>query len=193
MSYDAEATRRRILEAATAEFAEYGLAGARVDRIATAARANKQAIYLYYGSKEKLFGTVVQGTIDELCHAVDMDPCDARVTAERIFDAYLTRPRAVRLMLWEALEVRGGPVADEETRRAAYQELIRELAPDPEARRAVQDWLFTLVGLVAWNFAAPQLARMILDEPDDAAALRRRRARVAEAAARMAPAPLAAR
>ena len=37
---DAEATRRRLLDAATAEFAAYGIAGARVDRIAAEARSS---------------------------------------------------------------------------------------------------------------------------------------------------------
>ena len=41
MPGDAQATKRRLLAAATAEFAAHGLAGARVDRIAAAARANK--------------------------------------------------------------------------------------------------------------------------------------------------------
>ncbi len=66
MSYDAEATRRRIFEAATAEFSARGLAGARIERIATEARANKQAIYLYFGGKEKLFGAVVRAKMDEI-------------------------------------------------------------------------------------------------------------------------------
>ena len=35
---DADAARARIMAAATAEFAEHGLAGGRVDRIATAAQ-----------------------------------------------------------------------------------------------------------------------------------------------------------
>lgn len=38
---DAEATRCRILAAATAEFAAHGIAGARVDRIAKAAQSHK--------------------------------------------------------------------------------------------------------------------------------------------------------
>ena len=38
------------------EFSAYGIAGARVDRIASAAKANKQAIYAYFGSKDALFG-----------------------------------------------------------------------------------------------------------------------------------------
>ncbi|MEV5989589.1 TetR/AcrR family transcriptional regulator [Streptomyces sp. NPDC052051] len=58
MGYGAEDTRRQIFTAATAEFAEHGLSGAKVDRIAAAAQANKQAIYLYYRNKEKLFAAV---------------------------------------------------------------------------------------------------------------------------------------
>ncbi|MFI6093880.1 TetR family transcriptional regulator [Streptomyces sp. NPDC051218] len=188
MSYDAEATRGRIFDAAVAEFAEHGLAGARIDRIAAAAKANKQAIYLYYGNKAKLFGAVVRVKIDALCHAVDLDP-DVRVTAGRIFDAYAQRPDVVRLLMWEALEVRGGEVEDEATRRAGYRGLVSGICDDPARATAVQDWLFSLFGLVAWNYMAPQLRRMILDEPDAEAGLRRRRAEVVELASRLGPAP----
>ena len=55
MPWDAQETRRRLLEAAITEFSCYGIAGARVDRIASTAKANKQAIYAYFGSKEALF------------------------------------------------------------------------------------------------------------------------------------------
>ena len=45
MKRDAQATRQRIFDAATAEFAQYGIAGARIDRIAAAAGSNKAMIY----------------------------------------------------------------------------------------------------------------------------------------------------
>lgn len=51
----AQATRRRILEAAIAEFTEKGLDGARVDEIATRAGANKRMLYAYFGAKEELW------------------------------------------------------------------------------------------------------------------------------------------
>jgi AcrR family transcriptional regulator len=56
---DAEATRRRLLDAAAAEFARLGIAGARVDRIAEAARTNKAQIYHYFGSTDGLFVAVL--------------------------------------------------------------------------------------------------------------------------------------
>jgi len=59
MARDSTETRRRILEAAYREFARHGLAGARVDRIAAAAQANKRAIYDYFGNKQQLFDVVV--------------------------------------------------------------------------------------------------------------------------------------
>ncbi|MDQ1081895.1 AcrR family transcriptional regulator [Pseudoroseomonas cervicalis] len=55
------ATRERILEAARAEFARLGLAGARVDEIAARAGANKRMLYAYFGSKEELWLTVLEG------------------------------------------------------------------------------------------------------------------------------------
>jgi AcrR family transcriptional regulator len=46
------ATKKRLLAAAKEEFAAYGLAGARDDRVAATARATKAQIYHYFGSKE---------------------------------------------------------------------------------------------------------------------------------------------
>jgi len=60
LSPRAAATRQRILDAALAEFAEKGLAGARVDEIAARAGANKRMLYAHFGSKEELWLTVLE-------------------------------------------------------------------------------------------------------------------------------------
>jgi TetR/AcrR family transcriptional regulator len=52
---DPDRTREAILVAAQDEFAEKGLAGARVNIIARKSRANKRMIYHYFGSKEGLY------------------------------------------------------------------------------------------------------------------------------------------
>ena len=49
---DPAGTRARILAAATREFARHGLGGARVDRIAASADANKRMLYYYFGDKD---------------------------------------------------------------------------------------------------------------------------------------------
>ncbi len=51
-------SKHSIVEAALSEFGEYGFAGARTDRIAKRAGVNKQLIYYYFGSKQRLFESV---------------------------------------------------------------------------------------------------------------------------------------
>ena len=60
LSARAAATRQRILDAALTEFAEKGLAGARVDEIAARAGANKRMLYAHFGSKEELWLVVLE-------------------------------------------------------------------------------------------------------------------------------------
>jgi AcrR family transcriptional regulator len=183
MAYDAEDTRRRIFDAAAAEFAEHGLAGARVDRIATTARANKQAIYLYYGSKEKLFVAILRAKLEEVRVSLAIDPDGVAESVGQIFDWYHEHPELIRLLLWEALEASGTPDESERERRDGFREKARYIADagvaphlaEDERLRAAQDLLFTIMGLIAWNFAVPRMCRMILDEETDEAALSRRR------------------
>lgn len=59
-------TRPKILRAATEEFAENGLAGARIDRIAGKAGINKAMIYYHFSSKENLYKEVIDSQIDKL-------------------------------------------------------------------------------------------------------------------------------
>ena len=73
---NSEETRKRLLAAATKEFAQYGIAGARVDRIAEAAGANKQAIYAYFGSKESLFDAVYDAMVLQTMEEVPIDAYD---------------------------------------------------------------------------------------------------------------------
>jgi len=101
---DADATRARIMAAATAEFAEHGLAGGRVDRIAAAARTNKAQLYHYFGRKETLFDLVFDRYVEL---NVTSDPLDAEHLPEwavSIYDYYLRDPVLVRLATWARLE-----------------------------------------------------------------------------------------
>src|ERR1700748_3080524 len=87
---DAARTRADLLRAATAEFAERGIAGARVDRIAAEAGCNKSMIYAYFGNKDGLFDAAfaayVQGSLDE----VGFDAADLPGYAGRLFDHFET-------------------------------------------------------------------------------------------------------
>jgi AcrR family transcriptional regulator len=59
-SNDPEGTRRNIIEVATREFAENGLAGARIDEIAAKTKSSKRMIYYYFGDKEGLYLKVLE-------------------------------------------------------------------------------------------------------------------------------------
>ncbi|MDQ0736907.1 TetR family transcriptional regulator [Arthrobacter agilis] len=101
---NSEATRQRILGAATAEFAERGIAGARIDRIATAARANKAQLYAYFGNKEQLFSAVLRDQLRAIVDAVPIDGEDLPGYAVRLYDDYLAHPLVVKLAAWTRLE-----------------------------------------------------------------------------------------
>lgn len=59
-----EATKQRILAAASVEFSSHGYMGARIDRIARTARANKRLLYYYVGNKEALYLATLERAYD---------------------------------------------------------------------------------------------------------------------------------
>ncbi|MEV3963398.1 TetR family transcriptional regulator [Nocardia sp. NPDC050193] len=100
------ATRERILEAATREFAEHGIAGARIERIVAEARTNKAQLYGYFGSKEGLFDSIFAGSLERIVNVVPIDATDLAGWAVRLYDEYLRRPDLIRLATWARLERR---------------------------------------------------------------------------------------
>jgi AcrR family transcriptional regulator len=104
MVRDAEATRQRLLDAATEEFAACGIAGARVDRIAETARSNKAQIYHYFDSKDGLFDAVFDRIVNTTVTDTPIDPANLPEYAGRLFDRYQKYPEVQRLATWYRLE-----------------------------------------------------------------------------------------
>lgn len=100
------ATRQRILDAATREFAEHGIAGARTERVVAAARTNKAQLYAYFGSKEALFDAIFAASLDRITNVVPIGDADLADWAVRLYDEYLQRPDLIRLATWARLERR---------------------------------------------------------------------------------------
>ncbi|MFK0168625.1 TetR family transcriptional regulator [Streptomyces sp. NPDC090306] len=98
------ATSRRILDAAAEEFAERGIAGARIERIVSAARTNKAQLYGYFGNKDGLFDAVVEDRVNDSTQAIPFDVDDLPGWAVRVYDQNLRRPDLVRLIAWIRLE-----------------------------------------------------------------------------------------
>src|SRR3954462_15098212 len=95
---DAAATKALLLHAATEEFAEHGLAGARVDRIAERAGANKRLIYVYFGDKDRLFDAVVDDQARAVMTAVPLPDGDLVAFAAARFDYVLANPTVRRIV-----------------------------------------------------------------------------------------------
>jgi len=108
---DAERTQQSILAAGEEEFADKGLAGARVDAIAEQAGANKRMLYYYFGSKEELYVAVLERAYGEMrrvesgLNLTDLEPLDAiRRLVEFKFDYYVEHPRVIRLLAGENMQ-----------------------------------------------------------------------------------------
>src|ERR1035438_1635666 len=104
MARDADRTRRRLLAAATGEFAAFGIAGARIDRIAAAAACNKAMIYAYFGNKDQLFEAAFTAHVSGYLEQVPFDAADLPGYAGRLFDYFADHPDALRLSVWYRLE-----------------------------------------------------------------------------------------
>ncbi|GAB2579757.1 TetR/AcrR family transcriptional regulator [Ramlibacter solisilvae] len=102
---DADRSQSTILAAARDEFAESGLGGARMDRIAERAGLNKRLIYYYFEDKEKLFQAVLEQAYRDIraeeaqLHLLDLDPATAvRRLIEFTWDYYLAHPEFMTLL-----------------------------------------------------------------------------------------------
>ena len=166
---DPEATKARIFAAATAEFAAYGVAGARIDRIAQHAQANKQLIYAYFGDKAELFGHVLEQKLVEVAESVSMEIDDIDDWIERHIDYHTEHPELLRLLMWEALEFGDTGLPRESARLERYQTKVANFAKAQHngvVRADVQPGhlLLLMLGLVNWPQAAKQVGGMILGE-----------------------------
>jgi len=86
---DAERTRAAVLAAAVEEFARFGLGGARVDRIAARAGANKRMLYYYFRDKENLFLAALEDRYADIRNAeqaLNLDDLDPRDALKRLVD-----------------------------------------------------------------------------------------------------------
>lgn len=145
-SRDADRSQLAILLAARDEFAQHGLGGARVDRIAERADVNKRLIYYYFKSKDELFLAVLENAYADIreaetrLHLRDMPPAQAiRRLTEFTWEYYLEHPEFLTLLNSENLH-QGRHLAMSSRARETNSPLIETLAEILERGRA--DGLF---------------------------------------------------
>ena len=116
-------SRGLIASAARKEFAEFGYAGARVDRIARRAGVNKQLVFYYYRSKAGLYDSVIEGVAGEASispgqgsaakHAVER----LREAFAGLFDSLARQPDSARLILLDVQRAPGAAASRQVLRR----------------------------------------------------------------------------
>jgi AcrR family transcriptional regulator len=132
-SRDPERTRQRILDAATEEFARHGLGGARVDRIATRAGANKRMLYYYFGDKDRLFLAALEGRYAHIRSAereLELEHLEPVRALERLvkftWNYFLEHPEFMTLLNSENLH-KGRHVARSRRVREMHSPLVETL------------------------------------------------------------------
>jgi TetR/AcrR family transcriptional regulator len=128
-------SRRALLDAAAAEFAARGYAGANVDRIARRARVNKAMIYYHFRSKAALYREIIRDMLDAVAGRV------------RAIAASDTSPEEKLRAFIEAIAIEG------EARPHFPPMWLREIAEDgahvdADALRDVRDVLASLGSII---------------------------------------------
>jgi AcrR family transcriptional regulator len=145
-SRDADRSQLAILLAARDEFAQHGLGGARVDRIAERADLNKRLIYYYFKSKDDLFLAVLEQAYADIRAAEtklqlrNMSPELAiRRLTEFTWEYYIAHPEFLTLLNSENLHL-GRHLAMSSRVQEMNSPLVQTLAEILERGRA--DGLF---------------------------------------------------
>lgn len=190
-------TRGRILDAALAEFAAHGLAGARTEQIAAAAGVNKALLYYYFESKEKLYAAaleMVSARVRDRSMAVflrEASPGERLIRASLDhFDRILSQREFNSLMQQEMMRLRKGETGELSilVKRvfaplmAMFQAMVREGIASGELIEAewMQIVLAALGGNVFYFLSAPVWRQTVPFEPFDPEVLRMRRVALVE-------------
>ena len=163
---DPARTQERILTAALAEFADGGLAGARVDRIARRAGVNKRMLYHYFGSKQELFRRLVSHKVEERSKRRESHGEDVATSLPLNFLHNCHDADWVRLLAWESLQTANDQVVNEAERREMTlrgRKRLRQQQLNGQLKAELSvEWLhLAMVSLSLFPVAMPQLTRLI--------------------------------
>jgi TetR/AcrR family transcriptional regulator len=190
-----EASRGAILQAALVEFAQEGIAGARMDAIAAAAGVNKALLYYYFRDKEALYGAVLDDFFVRLLGRVTQAFDGAGSAGERLltyarahFDCIAESLHYARLFQGELLSAgRGKPshltrVVERYIRPISVRliAVLQEGIAGGEFRQVdALQFAPSIAGMIVHYFVVAPVARTLFAiDPFSQPALQRRRAAV---------------
>ena len=172
-----ERSRGSILQAAVREFSREGVAGARIDAIARAARVNKALLYYYFKDKEALYGAVLDEVFRGLTVAVlevlgrDLSPREKILAyAGAHFDYIASHPLYPRVVQGEMMRAgRGGATQLERIVKQYFRPLFGKLAEvlrEGQAAgefRAVEPLQFipSMISMIIFYFNSAPVMRML--------------------------------
>jgi TetR/AcrR family transcriptional regulator len=130
-----EESRAAILKAAINEFSEHGIAGARTDAIARAARVNKALLYYYFKDKEAIYEAVLDHVFSGLRDTVvpmlegDLPPRQKLLNyLGAYFDYIAANPRFPRVVQGEWIRTGTDRVSQmKRVARAYFQPIYQKL------------------------------------------------------------------
>jgi TetR/AcrR family transcriptional regulator len=188
----ADRTKKAILRAAVREFSAHGLAGARTDAIAEAAKVNKALLYYYFKSKHGLYAAAIEEVSSVVAESAlaALDP--SRSAGDRLlrtaldhFDRILTQRDFQSLMQQEMVRMRRG---ENESVPALVKNVFKPLLGKLEeaVHQGIEsgelcrmDWLqvvYSVLGANVLYFLSAPMMRMVLPfDPMDNAAIESRR------------------
>jgi TetR/AcrR family transcriptional regulator len=192
-----EESRAAILKAAVGEFAEHGIAGARTDAIARAARVNKALLYYYFKDKDALYEAVLDhvfcGLRERVMPALESELGPREKMLEYVgayFDYIAANPQFPRVV--QAEWMRSGGDGRSHMKRIAREyfrpifgklkEVLREGIETGEFRAVnATDFLPSVVAVIVFYFsAAPVIEELTNADPLSRKRIRERRAFVLE-------------
>ena len=193
---DPELTKADIVEVATREFADKGLAGARIDEIAAATRTSKRMIYYYFGSKEGLYIAVLEHAYQAIrnteaaLHLNDLPPVQALCDlVGATVDYQLAHPEFTRLVMTENIH-RGEFLAQSTAIRSLNVPAIDAIAHIYQRGCAAGDFRpgldpldlhMSISALAVFNVANKHTFSLIFQrDPDTPDAMAARRASIVE-------------
>lgn len=187
-----EESRAAILQAAVREFAEHGVAGARMDAIARAAHVNKALLYYYFHDKDALYEAVLDHVFSGLRARVvpvlesDLPPRQKMLEyLGTYFDYIAANPQFPRVV--QAEWMRSGADSPSMQRvakeyfRPIYGKLVEVLREGADAGefRVVNpmDFLPSVAAMIVFYFGAAPLMKMLMKvDPLSAERIQERRA-----------------
>lgn len=192
MASGTDSTRERIVGAAVAEFARHGIAGARIERIAKAAKTSKERVYAHFSGKEALYSHVAAQELAAVAEATRLDPTDLPGYAGRIHDYFTAHPERLRLMTWGQLELADGGSRPDDPIRHSVDGKVRQLREAQRSGALDPAWdpldILVLVNRIATSWAAQPEMTPPDDEPGREAFLSDRRSAIVTAVQRLFPA-----